>query len=203
MKSFKYRAVLWDFDGVIFDSDRAVWHAANAVLSAHGLEQEPYEKFRHRTNNHFKWYLERGVPWSEQEVRAFFFKNYDSSTCGLIPGVHETLAHFHRQGVRCGIVSAHRYEDVVAKLERFGIARYFSHVVGDAYHKQEALKDACTVFEVESVEALFVGDMLSDVIDGKAAGVITVLFAPIDSPHAAQAHHHITDLAQLQTLIVD
>lgn len=201
MTNLKYQVVLWDFDGVIFDSDKAVWRAACALLLRHGLMPEPYEKFRHRANNHFKWYAERGVPWSEEECREFFYKHYDTSACGLMNGVREMLAYLRDQEVRCGIVSSHHLDDILIKLQKFDIAEHFPHILGGAWHKREALEKACAMFEVPRAEALFVGDMLSDVTDGGAAGVTTVLFAPSDSPHAAEAHHHIVDLKQLKLLL--
>lgn len=201
--ALKYRAVLWDFDGVIFDSDKEAWRAGGALLAHHGLEMEPYERFRHRASNHWQWYFERGVPWSTEECRTFFYAHYDLSGCGLVAGVREILPHLRDRDVSCGIVSAHHTDDIITKLEKFGIAEHFPHVAGDAYHKKEALEEACKALGVECAEALFVGDMLSDVADGKAAGVATVLFAPADSPHVTEAHHHITELPQLLKLLIE
>ena len=196
----KYRALLWDFDGVIFDSDKAVCRAVNVLLTHHGLQTIPYAEFRHRTDNHFEWYVKKGVTWGTEEIRNFFYRHYDTSDCGLVDGVSEVLAFAREQGLQNGIVSAHHTDDIRVKLARFGIDEHFPCVSGGTAHKKEALDETCATLGVACSEALFVGDMLSDVRDGRAAGVTTVLLAPVDSPHASEAHHHITDLRQLKSL---
>lgn len=194
------RAVLWDFDGVIFDSDKAVLQARNAILRHHGLAEQPFEEYRHRPHNHFRYYRERGIELSDGEIRNFFYAAYDPSDCGLVAGVRTVLSHLHISGVTCGIVSGHTQKDIHEKLVQFGIGRYFSFVRGGVFHKKESIEEACVLLAVPVAETWYVGDMFADVEDGKAAGVTTVLYAPHDYPYRAHAHHHITDLVQLQTL---
>ncbi|MFZ3043725.1 MAG: HAD family hydrolase [Minisyncoccia bacterium] len=201
--SRKYRAILWDFDGVIYNSDKAAWVAANVLLSRHGIPPETYEKFRHRANNHFDWYVERGIPWDAEECRAFFHEVYDDSGCGLVSGAHGVLTRLRDQRMPCGIVSARGLESLVPKLHAFGMNEYFYPILGGSHFKQEALKSACKTLGVEPASILFIGDMLSDVRDGNAAGVTTILFAPADSPHASNADYHITHLEQLFPLVLD
>jgi HAD superfamily hydrolase (TIGR01549 family) len=202
MNRKKYQAVLWDWDGVIFDSDREIWRATGVALAHYDAQVEPYEIFRHRKSNHLSRYIDYGVPESaKEELGRIFFEHYDISRCGLMKGVREILLHLQNTSVPCGIVSAHQTEEILLKLSQFGAAHHFQHVIGAAWHKQQALIDVCDKFEVSPENVLFVGDMLSDVLDGKAAGVTTVLYAPVDSPHATKAHHHITSLEQLISLL--
>lgn len=94
-------------------------------------------------------------------------------------------------------------DEILERIAHFRIARHFRHVVGGVRSKRDALIEACSVLGSRPDEALFVGDLLSDILDGKAAGMTTVLYAPADSPHAGQAHHHITELERLKQLLTD
>lgn len=197
----KYQAVVWDFDGVIFDSEEAAWRATNAVRAKHGLQPEVREIHRHRPTNRSWWYIERGIPLEPKECQKLWLEHYDNSSCGLVDGALELLGLFQSCGIPSAIVSAHRGYDIQAKLEKFGIVDHFAHVLGDTWDKKENLLKVCGHLGVSPANALFVGDLLSDVEDGKTAGLTTVLFAPADSPHAPEAHHHITHLGELIPLL--
>ncbi len=197
----KYQAVVWDFDGVIFDSEEAAWRATNAVRAKHGLQPEAREVHRHRPTNRSWWYIERGIPLSAEECGKSWREHYDTSLCSLVEGALELLSHLQAYEMPSAIVSANRKHDVHAKLEQFGVASYFAHVFGDSWSKKDNLLQVCAHFGVAPADALFVGDLLSDVEDGRAAGLTTVLLAPADSPHAPEAHHHITHLKHLVPLL--
>jgi phosphoglycolate phosphatase-like HAD superfamily hydrolase len=47
----KYHAVLWDWDGTLFNSDYEVWRADNLALAQHGFPTRTYDVFRHRAAN--------------------------------------------------------------------------------------------------------------------------------------------------------
>lgn len=197
----KYRAVLWDFDGVIFDSEEAGWRTTNMIRAKYGLQPETRETHRHRPTNHSSWYIERGIPLGPQECRQLWNEHYDNSLVGLMEGALELLHHLKEKGIPSAIVSAHSVGDIQVKLGNLGVVDHFAHVLGDAWDKKENLIDVCNRLGILPLDALFVGDLPSDVLDGRAAGVTTVLLAPPDSPHSGKAHHHISSLEQLKLLL--
>ena len=197
----KYQAVIWDFDGVIFDSEEACWRATNAVRAKHGLQPEARETHRHRPTNRPWWYIERGIPLEPKECQRVWREHYDNTLAGLVEGALDLLHHLKGNGIPSAIVSANATNDIRVKLGNLGAINHFVHVLGDTWDKKDNLLKVCDHFGIAPPDALFVGDLLSDVEDGKAAGVTTVLFAPADSPHAPEAHHHITRLDQLASLL--
>ena len=197
----KYQAVVWDFDGVILDSEEAAWHATNAVRAKHGLQPEVREIYRHRPTNRSWWHIDRGVPLGAGECQKLWREHYDDSLCSLVDGVLELLSHHQTEEIPCAIVSANDHSSINLKLEKFDLHDYFAYVSGGTWDKKERLSAVCRRFSIAPSNALFVGDLLSDLQDGKAAGLTTVLLAPADSPHAPEAHHHITHLEQLVPLL--
>ena len=197
----KYQAVVWDFDGVIFDSEEAAWRATNAVRAKHGLQPEARETHRHRPTNHSWWYIERGIPLSVEECQKLWHEYYDPTFCGLVDGVLELLSHLQTEEIPSAIVSANRKGSINLRLEKFGLVDHFAHVFGDSWNKKDNLLQVCAHLKVAPANAIFVGDLLSDVQDGRAAGLTTVLLTPADSPHAPEAHHHITRLEHLVPLL--
>ena len=196
-----YRAVLWDWDGTLFDSDRECWRANTKVHVKHGLPTEGYEVYRRRIGNG----IVRSVgPIAQNiidQVRVDFFTEFDSSNCHLIEGVDEVLFEIKRRGLSCGIVSAHGESEIIERMEKFGITHHFRRVVGGMRNKSPALLNVCDEFGVAPKETLFVGDLLSDVLDGNAAGLHTVLYAPDDYPHMQYPTHRIAHLREIIRLL--
>ena len=193
----KYQAVLWDWDGTLFDSDYEVWRATTAAYRQFNFPTEPYETFRLRDSNHF----DRGLGTVSEEVihkiRDAFHANFDTSHCSLVKHATTVLNVLERRSVVCAIVSAHRRESILTRLAEMGINHHFRHVVGGARNKESAIIETCERIGAGLERTLFVGDLPCDIHDGRAAGIQTVLYAPLDSPHKELAHHHITDLRQL------
>lgn len=199
----KYRAVLWDWDGTLFDSDYQVWRAMTAAYRQFNFPTEPYETFRFRESNHF----DRGIGPLPREtihqIRLTFREHFDTTSCLLVKHAGAVLRVLEERSILCAIISAHRRDDIMVKIGKHRILHHFEHVIGGAGEKTAALIETCKLLEIAPNEALFVGDLLCDVRDGKAAGVRTVLYAAHESPHIRHAHHHITDLRQLIGLLKD
>jgi phosphoglycolate phosphatase len=198
----KYRAVLWDWDGTLFDSDREVYRACCVAYARYNLPIEPYEEFRHRADNQFVHPKGQVVPEGViQEIRRIFFDHFNGSSCDLIESASEVLDRLSQRSVPNSIVSAHPANDIVRRLRYFGIRHHFNHVIGGISQKRDAIRSVCADLKVAPQKALFVGDLLSDVKDGNAAGVHTVLYAPADSPHTSHPTYHITHLREVLSLL--
>ena len=198
----KYKAVLWDWDGTLFDSDRECWRAHNLAHAKYNFPTESYETYRHRPANGIVRALGPEVaPETAQMVRKAFFDYFDALRCDLVEGASEVLLYLQGLSVPCSIISAHPVNEVLASVNRFGLIGHFRHVIGGTREKQATLLTVCKELGVSPDEALFVGDLLSDVKDGNAAGLHTVLYAPLDSPHASRPTYHITSLRDVIPLL--
>ena len=193
----KWTGAIFDFDGVIFDSEHAVHKAGNAVLKEHKLNEVSAEEFRKRKGNDWEWYERRGVSVPHKDIRNLFYQHFDRRSCGVTRNIRAVLHEFSTGNIPCGIVSAHNKDELVETLDRFRLRHYFKEVVGDTLHKKEMLEHLCERFSSPPSQTLFIGDLASDMEHGNKAELVTVLLAPPDYPHTEDAHHHIHELREL------
>jgi phosphoglycolate phosphatase len=94
----------------------------------------------------------------------------------LYPGVKETLEYY--KTLPMAVISNKTMEFISPLLERLGIRGYFSQVIGaDSGLPLKPAPDAVDAivagFKVRKDRAVIVGDGTTDVLAGKAAGIIT------------------------------
>jgi len=94
----------------------------------------------------------------------------------LYPGVIETLAYFH--AIPKVVLSNKSLEFVAPLIERLGLAPHFQALVGGGQGVQlkpspDSVLQLMARFRVPRERTVMVGDGTTDMIAGKAAGVIT------------------------------
>ncbi|MEK7531774.1 MAG: HAD family hydrolase [Patescibacteria group bacterium] len=192
--------IIFDWDGTLFDSEGEIYRVARRIFERHNLTLSS-EKFRHRPNNGFEWYRTQGVSLSDEELESSFWELFDTSRCGLMEGALSVLGVFQDRGIPCGIVSAHPGNQLLERTLHLDIRRHFDFVIGGASKKSVVLQEVCQKANRHPRHTYFIGDLLSDIEEGKEAGVMTVLLAPEDYPHRHHARFHVTKLLDLLRLI--
>jgi len=195
----KYRAVIYDCDGVMFDSMQANFAFYRTVMDHMGLQldwNDPevirviHTYANREVMNHF--FTDQG----EREKAVRFAGNIDYRN--LIPlmrmedGFRETLDEL--QGRVSLAVCTNRSTSVDAVLEGFGLERYFSFVMTAAKtilpkpHPEPLLR-ILDHYGLAADEALFVGD---SAVDSQAAAAANVPFVAYkaDLPGIARIDRH-------------
>lgn len=128
----------------------------------------------------------------------------------LFPGVKETLAGLHRQGIILTVASSRGKVSLNDFLLAMGIAPYFDYVLGaedvvNAKPKPEPVLKTLERFGVIGPECLVVGDMPVDIQMGLGAGAVTcgVTFgnSSREALKAAGAHHVIDSFDKILSII--
>jgi HAD superfamily hydrolase (TIGR01509 family) len=97
-----------------------------------------------------------------------------------IPAIAETLEKLSKKA-KLALITM-RYvpkEKVIKELEKFGLAKYFQHVITalDTHNPKpspEALIECAKQLDIEMCECIVVGDSVADIKAGKTAGIKTV-----------------------------
>jgi len=177
------RAVLFDFDGLIIDTETAWFEAFEELYREHGheltLEQfalcigtsldafDPYQQL-----------IDLGVGIGRDELNALVKQRYDArmTDADLRPGVREYLAHAKKAGLRTAIVSSSHQKWIEAYLEQFRIRDEFDALV--TADKVERVKPdpalyrlALETLGVSADEAIAFEDSLNGLKAANLAGI--------------------------------
>lgn len=201
MVTGEVKAIVFDFDGTLVNTERAICDAANAVCVEHGLRPLSFKQFRMRSENGWEWYKRLGVNLSSDEIAEAFFRYYDNSSCDLMPHTLTTLGLLNDKGIQCAVVSAYKEPELKLMLAQHGLSGYITQVIGGVYSKAPAIMRVCDEMGFSSRFAVYVGDLLCDVRDALEAEATPVLFAPEEYPHGGLASRHITCLSMLPTIL--
>jgi HAD superfamily hydrolase (TIGR01509 family) len=183
-KKLRVKGFLFDLDGTIVDSRAAYLEAARTAFSA--LGKEPLGTC---DTLEIPKRLEQRLPIDDlvgANVNLFldvYLKTYYSVTKTLtkpFPNVQATLGTLLKKA-KLALITMRFVPQaaVIEELEQFGLAQYFSHVVTalDTHKPKpspEALIKAVKVMDVNMCACVIVGDSVTDVRAGKAAGALTV-----------------------------
>jgi HAD superfamily hydrolase (TIGR01509 family) len=170
------RAVLWDLDGTLVDSEEAHWLAWKITLDAEGviITREQFSSTFGQRNASFlhSWLaVEAGDPAVERvgaAKEAAFRRMVREGHCAWMPGAPEWLERLERGRWLQAISSSAPRANVEAVLEVFGIAERFAATV--AAEDVRAGKPDPQVF-LETAARLSVPASRCVVVEDAAAGV--------------------------------
>jgi len=174
------RAVLFDWDGTLVDSAEKSYRCYRRVFARYGIDYDHALFAKTYAPDWCRTYEDLGLPrecWPEAD--AHWLECYASEPSRLLPGAREALAALAGSGIVQGLVSSGDPVRVRAEVESFGLAAYFSAVVGGgetAGRKPhpEPLLVALGRLSIGPERAAYVGDSPEDVLMAKAAGAYAI-----------------------------
>jgi HAD superfamily hydrolase (TIGR01509 family) len=181
---FNVKGIFFDLDGTIVDSREAYYEAARVAFQAMG--QEPLGK---EASLEIPRRLERKQPINgviksdANEFLRVYLDAYYSITrekTQPVPNVSEALEILVKKA-KLALITMRAFpkENIIKELEGFGIAKYFTYVVTALDTRKpkpspEALIKCVKTLDVQMCDCIIVGDSISDIRAGKAAGTKTV-----------------------------
>ena len=179
------RAVIFDFDGTLFDATEAICHSLNAALAAHGRPPLPRAEILPRIGRPLYEIFQTLEPAATaarvqshvDAYRAAFWPVCLTQTREM-PGLHACLAGL-RARVKLGIATSRSENGARYILDGFGFGADFATIVALEHVQQvkpapEAVLTACAQLGVPPAQAVMVGDTPDDMHAGHAAGARTV-----------------------------
>lgn len=183
----KYKAILFDKDGVLIDSIDMYLRAVNETLKHYGKKELSKKKFQKEFwGIRFDVNVRRvfkGLPESKIKEILEYYKKKRKEFEGLIKLYPSTISVLKalKGKYKLGIITS-TFKDLTIKfLKDFELLKYFDIVVGgdEARPKPEPdpIIKACKILEVKPEDTLYVGDTMPDIKAGKAAGCTIVMVA--------------------------
>ena len=204
-RNILYKAVVFDMDGVIFDSERAVMQCWKEVASRHNIPD--IEKAilactgttMVRTREIMLNLYGADFPYDEyaRESSAIFHSRYDGGRLPMKPGVKELLTFLKEHGKKIALASSTRQQVVTDELRDAGIIGYFDRIIcGDMVSRSKPAPDiflkACEELNVSPSDSYAIEDSYNGIRVAHAGGL-----HPIMVPDLLPADEEMQSLAEI------
>lgn len=180
----KIKAVLFDFDGTIMDTNDIIiksWQ--HTFLTVEGKER-PLDAITSSFGEPLSITMKNLFPDKDTEEMVNTYRNYQrhiyTDKINMFPGITELISELKLRSYQLGIVTSRLWESTRQGLYKFDIAHMFDAVVSaedTTVHKPDPAP--CLIcldkLGIRPEEAIFVGDSKFDVLCAKNAGVQSVL----------------------------
>lgn len=196
------KAVLFDLDGVLVDSEKAWFHVINDTCRHFGFKPVPKREFEKRFGAPIEddvKYLFRGR--TIKEVEAFYNADFGkrAKLVKLFPQSRIALKRLKAKKLKLGLISNSTMLIVSAILGNFRLKKYFDVVVTmDNVKKRKPAPDmalkACRLLKVKPKNTILVGDTRNDMLAGKRAGCVTI-------GYKVKGDYKINNLAKIERFI--
>ena len=183
----RIRALVFDFDGLIVDTEGPIFRAWQRIYHEHGQElpREQWLTIIGTSTGPFDPLLDlrerTGEPLDRDELDALERLYYREATAmqQLLPGVERYLAEARRLGLKTAVASSSKSTWVIDHLERFGIHEHFDAIlcredVSRTKPDPELYQKALERLSVSAAETIAFEDSANGIRAAKAAGLFCV-----------------------------
>lgn len=198
MKDLGYRAVVFDMDGVLLDTEkvyRLCWKKNGMSIGipegkmdeicdkiAGGTKSTNARVFKDVMGEDFAY-----LPFRQKTIDMFEQYLLDNGI-DLKDGVVDTLAFLKEKGVKIALATSTDRARAENKLVKTGLFQYFDELVfGDEIERGKPYPDiyltACKKLNVEPRNAIGVEDSINGVISAGDAGLYTVMVIDLIKPN--------------------
>ncbi|XMO85682.1 HAD family phosphatase [Algibacter sp. AS12] len=199
------KAVIFDMDGVIIDSEPMHNKAYHDMFNEVGINvsTELYESFTGQSTinickrlcDHFN--LEQ-APETLVALKRKYYKHffYSNSDLGLIDGVLDLIKDYHKNGLTLVLASSAAMTSINQIFDRFDLSQYFIDKLSGGDLKQskphpEIFIKAAAASGFNKEECMVIEDSTNGITAAKAAGIYCVGF---DSFHSKNQDYSKADM---------
>lgn len=188
-------AVVFDMDGLIFDSERVVqrsWNDAGEILGYGRIGEHIYNTLGFnvkRREQYFKSVYGADFKMEEfnQITRERFHEIVGQEGLGVKPGVRELLEYLKSRGIKTAVATSSRKEYSTRILTEAGLMRYFDGAVfGDmvenAKPDPEIYLKACDAIGAKPENSVALEDAPAGIRAAHAAGMTTLMIPDLVEP---------------------
>ena len=199
----QYQAVVFDMDGVIFDTERLVIEFWKEVAKKHNIPNIEHTCIqclgtnRVRTRELFLENYGADFPFDpyRAEVTELFNTHYKGVPLPTKPGIRELLNYLQEQDIKVGLASSTAQHLVRDEIGTAGLLPYFQTLVcGDMVEHSKPAPDiflkACEILNADPTKSIAIEDSFNGIRSAHCAGM-----TPIMVPDQVQPTDEIRTLA--------
>lgn len=198
------QAVVFDMDGIIFDSEKLVlkcWQVVADKYNVPDIEKSCRDCLglnRTATKEYFQNKYGKDFPYDEykKEMSDLFHEKAAGGKLEKKPGIEELLIFLKERKMKLAVASSTRREIVEEELRDGGLFSYFDVIIaGDMVKNSKPEPDiylkACECLKVTPKEAYAIEDSFNGIRSAHAAGM-----HPIMVPDMAEPEEEIRNLCE-------
>lgn len=195
MKDNRIKTVIFDMDGVIFDSEVLICEIWGEIAKEYGLANMDEVMVRCIGVNHAETEKIMKEEYGEDFDYNFYMKisskiyhsRYDGGKLHMKPGVFEILEFLKSNGYKTALASSTRIETVTNQLKAAGIYNYFDEVIGgDMVSKSkpdpEIFLKAAEKLGVSPKDAYVIEDSFNGIRAAYSAGCVPIMVPDMLAP---------------------
>ncbi|MBQ8086453.1 MAG: HAD family phosphatase [Lachnospiraceae bacterium] len=192
------KAVVFDMDGVIFDSEKL--YRKHWMISAkeYGLDEKIMKTLldkiagatKERNEKLMKDHFGQDFDYMafRESTMNRMDKDIDENGVELKPGVRELLNYLKGHGYMIGLATSTVKERAERNLKRAGLISYFDGImyggiVTNGKPAPDIYEHACQLLGVPVSEAIGVEDSINGIISSHAAGLYTIMVVDLIQPN--------------------
>ncbi len=200
----KYKGLIWDLDGTIFNISDALNKAVEDGIEKYQLtinREEVMEEIAHLIEDIQNYpvpkillnsyellkvkFLE-GISFFKKLRIAIFlfnqFNKYKDAESTIYKGIDDLISNLSKNKLRLAILTNNKRQYAEEVLDKFNLTKFFNPIIGfnevsETKPNPEGLNIILSEWGIKPSEAIFVGDMTSDIDAGKAAKVKVICVA--------------------------
>ncbi len=189
------QAVIFDMDGVIFDSETLVLETWKETAERHGVAgveqvcQKCLGLNASASKQVFLAHYGDDFPYDEykKEMGALFHERADGGRLNQKPGIRELLIFLQDHKIRTAVASSTKSELVETELREGGLLPLFDAVIGgDMVQKSKPEPDiflkACEVLAVSPKQSWVIEDSYNGIRAASRAGAVPVMVPDLAEP---------------------
>lgn len=183
----KFRHVIWDWNGTLFNDTSLCLNIINGILTKNNLKRLSLEDYRLIFTFPVKdYYAKAGLDFSKYSFEVLgkeWMDEYEmrKSECHLFEGVKEVLKHLAIEKIGQSILSAYSHHTLVTIVKYYGLSEFFKHISGldhiYATSKLDIGKDLIKKINIPAEEIVLIGDTMHDYEVAKELGIKSILIA--------------------------
>lgn len=207
------RHFIWDFDGTLFDTYPVIIQQIQTALGHFGHSIDPLELMEQLLNTvgiALEYCAEKyGIDYTQLSDDYSILHNETALQPVTQPmeAVEQVLSAVVARG-GTNLIYTHRdLPSTNAYLEKYGLSRYFSHIVaadtpGFAWKPApDSITYLLETAQLDPNETAMVGDREIDLASGRAAGVKSIHYLCKDVPQALECDWRFSDYAEMAQLL--
>lgn len=184
-------SVIFDMDGVIFDSEKACLACWTEIAARYGIQeiQDVFTRCIGTNKNQTRQMVESayakefGSGIADRllaDSSVLFHEKYDEGRLPVKPGVREILEYLQEKRIRTAVASSTRKATVERELEEAGFLAYFDKIIGGDAVKiskpnPEIYLLACQELSVRPAETFAIEDSYNGIRAAHGAGMRPIM----------------------------